>query len=158
MSKTFVTTTRTRFRQADPAGILFFAETYAIVHDAYEDFVTHLGIEWKNWFENPEWAVPIRHSSCEHLSPMVPSQDLNVHVMVNRLGESSFTLKYAIEREQRTYAEVTLVHAFIDKKSRTKTAIPSDIRARLEAYSIRTGGTGIKAGSLESHRGQGTNA
>jgi acyl-CoA thioesterase FadM len=134
MKETFVKTARIRFRQGDPAGIMFFADSYKIAHDAYEDFISFLGIDWKDWFNNPDWAVPIRHSSCEHLRPMLPSQTYEVRVAVDRVGKSSFTLKYFFELDEHIYAEVSLVHTFINKKSRSKTSIPSDIRDRLESY------------------------
>lgn len=130
----FMKSIHLRFRHGDPAGLLFFGNVYEIAHDVYEDFVEHLGIEWKDWFQNPTWAVPIRHSSCEHLLPMQPSVKYKVRVEVDRLGKSSFTLKYVVVKGSRIYAEVSLVHTFFNKSTRTKMSIPSDVRERLEAY------------------------
>lgn len=125
---------RLRFRQADPAGILFFGTVYPLAHDAYEEFIQHLGFEWKEWFQNPEWAVPIRHSSCEHYLPMTPAQTYHARVVADRIGESSFTLKYVFEESQKTYCEVSLVHTFLNKKTREKMNLPSLVRERLETY------------------------
>ncbi len=123
-----------RFRQADPGGIAFFGQAYSIAHDAYEDFVRHLGFEWKEWFANETWAVPIRQSSCEHLIPLFPSASCEVRVTLDSIGTSSFGAKYEIMVNGRVCSEVRLVHVFIDKQKRAKMDIPSTIRSRLESY------------------------
>lgn len=130
----FIKPVEVRFRHADPAGIMFFGNVYKIAHDTYEDFITYLGFEWSDWFKNEDWAVPIRHSSCEHFRPMFPSKVYDVHVFVERIGKSSFTLKYVFVEGDDAYCEVSLVHTFYNIKSHTKMTMPSDIRDRLEAY------------------------
>lgn len=157
-SPPFQASFRARFRHADPAGILFFANVFEIAHDIYEDFVAHLGWTWEQWFQNPDWAVPIRHASCDFKRPMTASHSYHVSVFAERIGESSFTLKYIFteplhrnddnnrvhpDNPDNTYndgdgganvcCEVSIVHAFYDKKRRSKTAIPSEIRDRLQS-------------------------
>lgn len=123
-----------RFRNGDPAGIVFFGNVYPLAHDIYEEFVQHLGFEWKQWFKNGEWIVPIRHSSCEHLAPLLPSEAYEVEVTVERIGQSSFTAKYAFTKAGRTHSEVSLVHTFASAKTHTKIPIPSEVFDRLESY------------------------
>ena len=122
------------FRQCDPAGVLFFGEIFGIAHDAYEAFIQHLGLVGDDWFANDEWAVPIRHSACDYLAPMRRGETYDVLISLDRISESSFTARYSFEAEGRKHCEVSLVHAFYDKKKRSKMSVPSDIRARLEAY------------------------
>jgi acyl-CoA thioester hydrolase/1,4-dihydroxy-2-naphthoyl-CoA hydrolase len=130
----FTNTIQLRFRDADPAGIIFFGNVYKIAHDTYEDFIGYLGFEWDEWFQNPDWAVPIRHSSCEHLVPLKPAHTYDVEVWVDRISKSSFTVKYVFVAEGITYCEVSLVHTFYNKRARTKMSIPSEVLDRLEAY------------------------
>jgi acyl-CoA thioesterase FadM len=124
----------TRFRQADPAGILFFAEAYEIAHDTFEDFLIELGLDWKHCFENREWALPIRHSECQHLAPLHPGLNYTVTVKIEKIGDSSLALNYEIADENRVCAEVKMVHACLNKKTMIKMSIPSEIRSRLETY------------------------
>ncbi len=131
---TFSTRAVIRFRDADPAGVMFFGNVFGIAHDAYEEFIRHLGFEWNEWFAHPEWAVPIRQSSCEYFMPMRPAEVYVILVFVDRIGESSFTLRYAFEAKGRKHCEVSLVHTFLNKQTRTKMPVPSDVRDRLEAY------------------------
>lgn len=132
--KPFTKSVDIRFSQADPGGILFFGNVYQVAHDTYEDFVTHLGFKWDDWFANPEWAVPLRHSSCEHLIPIRPGKTYLITIEIAQIGTSSLTLKYKFENQGRTHCEVTLVHTFIDLKSITKRPIPKEVRERLEVY------------------------
>jgi YbgC/YbaW family acyl-CoA thioester hydrolase len=130
----FAYQTRIHFHEADPAGIAFFANSYVLAHNAFEDFVQHLGFTWKDWFENESWGVPIRQSSCEHLRPMLVGEAVQIKITLERIGDSSFTLLYIFEIAAATTCEVRLVHTFMDRKTRGKLSIPTDIRRRLEAY------------------------
>ena len=126
-----------RFSECDPAGIMFFGNIYHLAHDFYEDFVRHLGFEWRDWFENKDWMVPLRHSSAEHLLPIRPGSSYQMQVMIERIGESSFTGRYWLTSTLGTHAEVVLVHTFVSAKSKEKTSIPPDVRRRLEAYQLK---------------------
>ena len=126
-----------RFRDADSEGILFFGRATELAHDAYEEFVTGaLGIQWKDWFDHPEWGVPIRHASCEFRRPLHPGETVDIHVSVKEVGDSSFTASYRFTGAGKTETnwEVTLVHVFFKRSDRSKIAIPSGVRERLESY------------------------
>jgi 1,4-dihydroxy-2-naphthoyl-CoA hydrolase len=134
----FQTRSNTRFRDADPAQILFFSRAYEIAHDAYEDFVKHLGFDWKDWFANATWAAPIRHSSCEHLGPIPPGTTIETKVTLEKIGDSSFTARYTISSADKEVARVDLVHVFIDKTRGAKLALPQIVRERLETYQSKS--------------------
>ncbi len=123
------------FRQADPAGILFFAEIFKLAHDTYEAFLGHLGFTYQEWFANPEWAVPIRKSEANYQRPMLPPHSYDAEVSVSEIGETSFSIRYVfLGAGGETYATVDLVHTFINKERRQKMAIPSRVRHALETY------------------------
>lgn len=130
----FSALTKVRFHQVDSVGIVFFGNVFALAHDAYEDFVQHLGFSLKEWFENPEWAVPIRQSGCEYFRPLMQGDELKIQVTVEKLGENSFSLKYGFYRASDLCCEVRLVHVFMNIKTRVKMPMPSLVRERLETY------------------------
>ena len=123
-----------RFSDCDPAGILFFGNIYQQAHDFYEDFAMSLGYNWKQWFENGEWVVPLRHTSAEHLIPIRPGEAYEMTAEVERIGDSSFTGKYKMLSAMGVHAEVTLVHTFASATTFKKISIPADVRRRLETY------------------------
>src|SRR5262245_36812401 len=128
MPATFRTSISVQFRQADSAGIMFFANVFGLAHDVYEKFIPHLGIEWHQWFEHTDWAVPVRHAEADYLRPLLPNETYEVDVQIERLGKSSFTLKFAFSRNESLYCTVTTAHTFYNKKLRSKMSIPSAIR------------------------------
>ncbi len=130
----FRTKHRLHFRQADPAGIMFFAEAFQLAHDTYEEFLEYLGFSYQEWFTNPEWAVPIRTTEADYRRPMVPPHLYEIEVAVEDIGETSMALRYSFLREGELHAEVRLVHVFINKERHQKMAIPSRVRHALETY------------------------
>jgi acyl-CoA thioesterase FadM len=125
-----------RFRDADSEGILFFGRANELAHDAYEDFVTSaLGFQWKEWFDHPEWGVPIRHAACDFRRPMRPGDTVEVSVSIKEIGDSSFTSAYVFRNSKGdVHCEVTLTHVFVTRAGHTKLGIPSNVRERLESY------------------------
>ena len=132
--KPFTHTFTLRFHEADPAGIMFFGNVYKLAHNAYEEFLVHLGFELKHWFHNPDWGVPVRQSSCEYFAPLVASRTFGIRVLIEKIGTTSFTLTYDFVADGKTYCQARLVHTFIDIKAMKKRDLPSDVRKRFEAY------------------------
>jgi acyl-CoA thioester hydrolase/1,4-dihydroxy-2-naphthoyl-CoA hydrolase len=139
-TKPFTYSNTIRFRDADPAGISFFAGVYGFAHDAYEEFVKGLGFEWSYWFENPEWIVPIRHSECLYLRPMPVGSGFTITVKIDSISASSMTVKYDFSIGTTAVAEVKLVHVFVVKDKFKPRPIPPDVREKLEAYQRKSGG------------------
>lgn len=136
--KAFTSACKIRFSNTDAAGITFFANVFTMAHDAYEDFVASLGFSWPEWFDNKNWGVPIRQSSCEYFRPLLPGKDCQIEVTIEKIGETSLGLHYRFLIDEILCCEVRLTHAFVELKPVSgklgKTPIPSKVRQRLEAY------------------------
>jgi acyl-CoA thioesterase FadM len=125
-----------RFRQADPAGILFFGNVPGIAHDCFEDFLQEAGFSYKDWFESDQFIVPIRHLECNFHAAFLPGKTHWIQATVAQIKDTSFQMKYVFSTELGVCAEVTMVHAFLDKKSKKKISVPEIVRSRLEKYLI----------------------
>lgn len=137
-SKTFQTEIQIRFREADPAGILFFGNIFSLAHDCFEGFITDTGIGWKNWFNlQGEYLVPIRHSECNFLKPFFAGEKYQISANLSRIGESSFQMRYVFTKNGDSHAEVAMVHAFMDAKTKQKISIPEPIRTKLSPYLVK---------------------
>lgn len=137
-TKTFVTEVKIRFRDADPAGIMFFGNILGLSHDLFEEFLEHNGIPWKEWFKSTDWACPIRHSEVDYLSPFFPGTTVSVTVTVARLGQSSFTMSYVYQNLQshKVHAKAKITHSFakIHGNKLEKEPIPTKYRLLLERF------------------------
>lgn len=133
-SMAYKTQIQVRFEHGDPGGISFFPNVYRFAHEAYENFVAHMGFSYKEWFGNKEWGLPIRHSEADYFRPLFCGKKYDVQVSIEKLGESSFTTMYEIKEGDNLHVVIRLVHTFFDIQKRAKMPMPSDIRTRLEPY------------------------
>lgn len=143
---------KVKFYQADPAGILYFAELFNIAHDTFEDWIEdHIGIPWANWFlkkqkvrKNTGYLIPLRHVSCDYFSPFFPGKSYIVEVRLAQIQNSSFEVHYLFFPDQvkkkrklkmsESKALLKMVHVFMDQKKKMKRTIPLSIRKKLQPH------------------------
>lgn len=134
MSQKFNKTIQIKFRDADPAGILFFGNLLALSHDCFEDFIAAVGITWKEWFTVTDFMIPIRHTETNYLAPMPAGEIFVIEASVASLGETSFKMKYQFKKSDKVHAEAMIVHAFMSAKTKQKMPIPETLRKKLSVY------------------------
>lgn len=112
------------FHLADPGGILFFGNVLTLVHQAFEHFVIdQLKYPWKEWFQNSEWIVPIRHAEVEYLQPIQSGQQCQIDMVMNSISHSSFTLNSTIY-QNGVCCIIKTVHVFCNRNTKEKMTIP----------------------------------
>lgn len=120
-----------RFSDTDPAGILFYSKAFELIHGVYEDFVVEsLGVSWKEWFQNTQWALPVVQAEARFFHPMVADQVYLITLELIQKTTSSFTLAYEIKKESHVFAKLKTSHVFIDQTTREKLPLPKEIRQR----------------------------
>lgn len=134
MNQVFRTKKTITFREADPARILFFGNVVAFAHDAFEEFIVEAGYTWKEYFQNKDYMIPIRHTEANFLAPFFPGETYDIEAVVESFGETSFKMKYVFSQNDKTHATVTMVHAVLDSKTQQKTALPAMMKSRFEKY------------------------
>jgi acyl-CoA thioester hydrolase/1,4-dihydroxy-2-naphthoyl-CoA hydrolase len=134
MSSKFKTQTRLKFRQADPAQMMYFANVFSLAHDAFEEFIVAAGYKWEDWFSDSLHMIPIRHAEADYKSPFIPGQLYEIAVTVASLGTTSFKMKYVFTQNNRLHATVTMVHSVLDPKTRQKIPLPTVMSERLKPY------------------------
>lgn len=135
MSQVYKTSRHLRFREADPAQIMFFGNIFGICHDAYEDFLTSLGIPWESYFKSSQFAVPVRKSDCEFFRPIYAGQDYEIEIKLTQLGESSFTVNFCfLSPLAEKLAEASSSHVFVNPQTLKKTPIPPNLREKFKLF------------------------
>lgn len=122
------------FDECDPAGILFFANTWTICHRTYESWLLSLKNDWSFWFNHPEWLTPIVSSNCDFHQPLVAGSTIQIQLTVLKMRTSSFTTLYQFMKNDQIYLECTLIHVFTDKMTFKKMSIPNEIRNLFQPY------------------------
>jgi len=126
-----------RFRDADPAGVMFFGNILGLSHDVFEDFIKSNDIPWDEWFKNNSFVCPIRHTEVDYQSPLNPGLEYNIVVKVVKISQSSFTMHYEFRNDHnKLCVRVQMVHVFVDPKSMVKTSFPEKYRKILEKYCL----------------------
>ncbi len=115
------------FFHADPAGVIFFANIFNLAHTAYENMISEAQLE-RSYFYDNDFAIPIIHAEVDFKKPIFPGSKIRVNIIVTKLKDSSFELKYLFyDDDEELTAQVKTVHVMISKDSWQKTNIPPDL-------------------------------
>lgn len=127
----FVRSRSVTLRMTDAAGVLFFAEQLALVHDVEEELFAHAGFPVGAVLRAGEVAFPIVHCETDYLGPLVVDDVVTVALAIARLGETSFSVAHTLTKGDAPVGRGLIVHACIDPRTRQKTKLPGGLRAAL---------------------------
>lgn len=135
MGGMFVAKNQVRMHDTDMAGILYFPRQFRFAHDALEDFVASEGLSFNEVFLKEEFVFVVVHAEADYLKPLVIGDVLEIHLSVERLGTSSFTMLYKIyKRNSDPVGTAKTVHVTLNSKTRETIPIPQKLRQRLEKH------------------------
>lgn len=135
----YITKNKVRMHDTDMAGILYFPRIFRFAHDALEDFIESEGMTFEQIFHHEKFVFVIVHSEADYYVPMKVGDPLEVHLYIERIGTSSFTIAYKIYREpnKELVGSAKTIHVCLESVSRTKIAIPEKMRTSLLKYLIQ---------------------
>jgi 1,4-dihydroxy-2-naphthoyl-CoA hydrolase len=114
--------------ETDAGGVLFFANQFKLVHDAYEAFLESKGITIKDLLANKAFLLPIVHAETDFKAPLRVGDRVIVRLQVKKTGTTSFTLAHEIYKEgMELTGSGETVHVCIDKNSNAKIPLPQEI-------------------------------
>lgn len=131
----FISYNKVRMHDTDMAGILYFAKQFRYVHDALEDLVEKEGFSFDHLFHKSHFVFVIVHAEADYLAPVKVGDLLEVHVEIENLGNTSFTVSYKIFKANDVMiGKAKTVHVSLDAKTRQKIPIPDELRKVLQKY------------------------
>lgn len=135
----FITKNKVRMHDTDMAGILYFPRIYRFAHDALEDFIESEGMTFEKIFHHEKFVFVIVHSEADYYIPMKVGDPLEIHLYIERIGTSSFTIAYKIYREpnMELVGSAKTIHVCLESTSRTKIDIPEKMRTSLTKFLIQ---------------------
>src|SRR4051812_42368556 len=116
----FIYKTQIRLHDTDAAGILFFANQFKIIHDAYEQLLEKFGCSFNQMLTGSQYFLPIVHAESDYKTPLFVGDKITVVVKVGHIGESSFSFEYTLTRDKTLVGTAKTVHVTIDHKTRKK--------------------------------------
>lgn len=126
---------RVPMHHVDHAGVLFFANLYRHAHDAWEAFMHSVDIDLAQLIEAGQWRIPIVHAEADYTLPMRHGDEVDVRLLIERLGRSSIRVVYIfIDRDGEQLAVARTTHVFVDALTNQSSEIPANLRSSLQEY------------------------
>jgi len=126
-----------KYSDCDAGGRIFFARIFDYAHQTFEEFINEK-YSGNDFFNSPEFAVPIVKSSAVFLKPILMHSKIDVILRITEIREHSFSITYYFETNKVVFAEVQTVHVFIDKSNDKKIPIPVNFKKLLAKYFSET--------------------
>lgn len=128
--------TAVRLHDTDAAGLLFFGHQFKIVHDCYESFMQSHAVSFHTILHERDYLLPIVHAESDYLAALAVGDPLSVELACELLGNTSFTLAYAIYRDNEVVGRAKTVHVCTDAQTNAKRSLPDELRSALEPHLI----------------------
>jgi len=129
----YIYQTKIKLHETDAAGLLFFGNQFKIIHDAYEGLLEQIGFGFPDMIREKKVFLPIVHSEADFKLPLFVGDLIEVQVIVEKVGKTSFTLSYRLlDTSQNIVGTAQTVHVTINSAEHKKTPLPSELRSRLE--------------------------
>ena len=133
----FIAYNRVCLHDCDMAGILYFPRQFRFVHDALEDLMESEGFSFAHIFLELDFLFVIVHAEADYLVPLKVGDKLEVHVSVEKVGNTSFTLLYTIYKvNHELVGTAKTVHVTLKTSTREKIPVPKGFREKFSKYLI----------------------
>ena len=134
MSQIFKTQIQIKFHEADPVGIMYFANIFTLAHDSFEVFIQKAGYTWAQWFNQRKHIFPIRHTECDYLRPFKAGDVYDIEIVVAEFSTSSFKMQYTFKQNGHDHAIVNMVQTCLDGTTFKKINLPEEVKQKLSPY------------------------
>ena len=125
-----------RLADTDAAGVVYFARTLSICHEAYEAALAAAGIDLNELLGANGIVVPISRSEADYKRPLRPGEKLRVSVAPELLSDNSFAIRFEITKlgpPVKLAAAVRTEHVCTAPAKRERAALPSALATWVRA-------------------------
>ena len=123
-----------RMRDSDAAGLIYFAEQLRIAHETFEEYLESIGFGFGKLLNDTDYVFPIVHAESDYRAPLAVGDRLTIRLEVERIGETSFSLRYTLRRDDGAdVGSVQTVHVATERSTRQKQPLPPYLRELLLA-------------------------
>lgn len=126
--------TQIRLHDTDAAGLIFFANQFKLIHDAYEHLLEQYNFSFPQMFKGGKYFLPIVHAESSYKAPLAVGDKIAISIKVGHIGTTSFSFEYQIHRGKALVGTAKTVHVTIDFKTKKKTPLPARVRKALKDY------------------------
>jgi acyl-CoA thioester hydrolase len=124
---------RVRFHECDPQGVVFNAHYFTYFDIALTEMWREAFGSYANVVDRGVDVVVVE-AAATFRAPARFDEELDVELVIARLGATSMTMDAAVRRDGQALVEGRMVHVFVNTATLAKTAIPEDVRAGLAPW------------------------
>ncbi|MCH9630613.1 MAG: 1,4-dihydroxy-2-naphthoyl-CoA hydrolase [Chlamydiia bacterium] len=120
-----------KMADTDASGVIYFANVQIIALEAFEEYLSRYGFDLGVEIEKGDFLFPIVHTEADYLSPVTVGDEVNVNLSLEKVGNSSFTMKYEIHsmKNDMTLATVKMTHVAMCKETKKSMRVPQELIA-----------------------------
>ncbi len=121
-----------RLADTDAAGVVFFARTLALCHEAYEESLLVAGLPLRDLLGSAGIAVPISKSEADYFRPLRVGDKVHIRVTPESLSENSFAVRYEIVKlgtVEKLAARARTEHVCASMTKQERAPLPPALRA-----------------------------
>lgn len=122
-----------RFQDVDAAGTIYYARVFEYFGDVYVRMLAESGLDMPTSLVRRESATPLAHAEAQYLAPLVFGDRVTVKLVLARVGKTSTSYAYRIEKGDVVAVIGQTVNVWIDPKTFAPMAVPESLRAHLES-------------------------
>lgn len=127
----FVYQRTVRFQETDAAGVVYFANTLAMCHEAYEASLIAAGIEVRQFFSrDAAIALPIVHAEADYRLPAFCGDRHEIVLTPLSTSPHGFEIRYEVYGEgdrDRLISQALTRHVCISPVSRERQPLPQQM-------------------------------
>jgi len=129
-----------RLADTDAAGVVFFASTLALCHEAYEAGLASAGCEIADFLRREsDTLIPIAKASAEYLRPLFCGDLVRITLSPTRLSADSFAIDYEIVRltkdaRPKVAARARTEHVCTSRSERARVPLPEKLAAWIDGF------------------------
>lgn len=121
----FSTRIKVRFGDADPAGLVYYPTIFHYLHIALEEFFASCcGISYDRLIRDERLGFPTVKTETEFFVPLVYGDEVEVTVLVSKIGRSSATFQYEVRRVVDGTLCARAAHVQVAMNLDTRRAVP----------------------------------
>ena len=126
----FAWESRIRFVDTDASGRIHYTALFRHLEAAEFEFLRAMGCSYMS-FPREEGGFPRVHVECDYLSALQCDDLISTVVTVERVGNTSFTLGYAVSKDGRAAAKGKITVVCMDAQSQRPKPLPERMAAAL---------------------------
>jgi 1,4-dihydroxy-2-naphthoyl-CoA hydrolase len=118
----------------DMAGVVYFGNFFTLAHRTLGAFYRSLGVSIRDNQRNENILMPIVHAEADYFHPLYAQDEIEIKLLVDRIGNTSFGIRYEIFNGERLVSVVKTVHVVI--KNNMKMPLNASFKELLSSYIV----------------------